>query len=380
MNTSRKIPTVCLLASTFAMGGAERVALSLALGLGRRGVRPFVISLREPGPIGKEMLDGGVPFESNIAGSGRDPRILGKLAGRLRKESADLLFCLDHHNAMFWGAVASKVAGVERRVLSVHSTGLWGRRSSFSLSDRFVMPFYDRVVALAETHADYLENNEGIPRNRITVIHNGIDITRHRPAASREERLRLRNTIGISASAFVVTIVAALRPEKNHEMLLRAAAELSCEGDYLFLIVGEGKEGATLRALAEQLSLGGTVRFTGNRGDIPEILAASDLFVLSSHPVVETFPLSILEAMAAGLPIVSTRVGSVEAILASGQEGILIEPGDLEALTRSIRMLRADESKRTAIGENARRRVASQFSLDKMMDEYIALFQELLSS
>jgi glycosyltransferase involved in cell wall biosynthesis len=369
-----------MLASTLVTGGAERVVLSLALGLAGSEVRPYILCLHGPGKVGEELAARGIPVFSNLAESRFDPRIAARLAGRLRKESTDILFCLDHHDAVFWGALASKLAGVRRRVLSIHSTRLWGKSSSFTISDRMALPFYDRIVALAETHADYLERNEGIERSRIEVIHNGVDIQRYRPPASQEERKDLRRMLGLPESSFVTTIVAALRPEKNHDMLLRSAAELGGNAECLFMIVGGGGEEARLRDLAGRLSLEKAVRFMGEREDIPEILSASDLFVLCSHPVVETFPLSVLEAMSAGLPVVSTRVGSIHIIINDGEEGILIDPGDQEALTKSIRLLMRDEPRRKIMGGRGRSAVENRFSLEKMIDSYAALFAELLPS
>jgi len=379
MSTSGRNPTICLLASRLVTGGAERVALGLGSGLPSRGMRCIVVTLHEAGPVGEELAGLGVPVVSRVATSRHGPGAALGLARLMKSESADLLFCLDHHNAVFWGSIASKMAGVGARVLSVHSTGLWGRRSSFSFSDRMVLPLYDRVVALARSHADYLEREEGVPRYKIVVIHNGVDTSRFAPPASQEERARLRGGLGIPEGRFVVTIVAALRPEKNHGMLLRAAAELKGTG-CLFLVVGEGKEEGRLRDLADRLSIGDSVRFMGRRNDVPDILAASDLFVLCSHPVVETFPLSVLEAMSSGLPVVSTRVGSIEAIIEGEGQGLLIEPGDERSLVDAIRSLRGDEARRVGMGGKARRRVLDRFSLDEMVGRYASLFREILDA
>jgi glycosyltransferase involved in cell wall biosynthesis len=366
-----------MLASTLVTGGAEQVVLGLGSGLGAHGVRCVVVTLHEAGPVGDELSGIGIPVVSKVATSRRGSGAALRLARLMKRESVDILFCLDHHNAVFWGSIASKMAGVGKRVLSVHSTGLWGRKSSFTSSDRMVLPLYDRVVALARQHAEYLEREEGIPGEKIVVIHNGVDITKFKPPGSSQERARLRADLKIPETAFVVTIVAALRPEKNHEMLLRAAGELS-EGGFLFLVVGEGEEQRRLRELAGRLSLDDTVRFMGRRTDIPGILAASDLFVLCSHPVVETFPISVLEAMSSGLPVASTRVGSIEAILEDGTEGLLVEPGDGKALVDAIRTIREDAQGRRDIGARARRKVVESFSLEGMVERYAELFTEIL--
>lgn len=377
MRKSRRNPTVCLLASTLVTGGAERVVLGLGSGLGSYGLRSVIITLHEAGPVGAELSRYGLRVVSNVAATRHDPGAVARLAGIMKRESVDLLFSLDHHNAVFWGSIAAKMAGVRKRVLSVHSTGLWGRKSSFTLSDRMVLPFYDKVVALAQSHAEYLERGEGIPGDKIVVIHNGVDTARFTPIGSPDGRNDLRKEMNIPDSVFVVTMVAALRPEKNHEMLLRAAAELPEEG-YLFLLVGGGDEEGRLVELAGELSLGDRIRFMGRRDDIAEILSASDLFVLCSHPVVETFPLSVLEAMSTGLPVISTRVGSIETILDEGVEGVIVEPGDMEALRDAIRDLRENEQRRREMGVKARRRVVERFSLDVMVKGYAELIRELL--
>ena len=342
-------------------------------------MRCVVVTLHEAGPVGEELEELGIEVVSRTSGFRHDPGGLLRLASILKRESVDILFCLDHHNAVFWGALASRMAGVENRVLAVHSTGLWGKKSSFTVSDRVVLPLYDKVIALARSHADHLEKEENIPAQKIAVIHNGVDTGRFVPAGSAAERARLRSELEIPETAVVVTIVAALRPEKNHEMLLRAAADLSGKG-YLFLVVGEGKEEGRLHDLAGRLSLGGEVRFMGRRSDIPDILSASDIFVLCSHPVVETFPLSVLEAMSSGLPVISTRVGSVETIVDEGTNGLLVDPGDAGALVGALAELGRDEPKRRRFGEMARGKVVERFSQEEMIAKYAALFREMLEA
>ena len=317
MKVVREKPNVCILASTLVIGGAERVAQALARGLGRFGLRASVACLHAPGSVGAELRELGLPFVSDLARRRRDPTVLSRLVGNLRRLETDLLYSLDHHDAVFLGGIASKLAGVRRRVVGIHSTGLWGMKSSFSLSDKLVLPLYDRIVALAETHADYIERIGSVERRKISIIHNGVDTERFKPAASERERRALRARLRLEDDSFVIVIVAALRPEKNHEMLIRSIRAIPDGLEPHLLIVGEGREARKLHAFAEESGLGGRIEFMGARRDVHDVLAACDLFVLCSHPIVETFPLSVLEAMAAGLPVVTTRVGSVEEILTS---------------------------------------------------------------
>lgn len=380
MKASRDMPNVCILASTLVTGGAERVAEALARGLGSFGLRPSVACLHAPGPVGEELLELELPFISGLAHGSHDPMAVSRLVRSLRRLDIDLLYCLDHHDALFVGGIASKLAGVRRRVLGIHSTGLWGKASSFTLSDKLVMPLYDKIVALAQPHADYIERVASIESSRISIIHNGVDTDRFKPPDSEGERRLLRGRLGIPDDSFVIVIVAALRPEKNHEMLIRSIRSIPGAPESRLLIVGEGREAQKLHALVEESGLSDRVEFMGGRRDVNEVLAASDLFVLCSHPVVETFPLSLLEAMASGLPVVATRVGSVDEILKDRCHGIVIEPGDEEELTRSIAEMMIDEGLRKEMGERGRSRVVEHFSEDGMIGSYAELFHTLLGT
>lgn len=356
------------------------VVMALAKGLPRHGFAPHVVCIHGHGEVGRELVGMGVPVDSDLAVGRYDPRVFSRLLDIFRQRRGALFLSLDHHDAVFWGGIVSACTGMKGRVLAVHSTGLWGTGSSFTFSDRLVLPLYERVVALAPSHARYLVKSEGIDEGKIRTICNGVDTRRFLPSRSSVDRRARRETLGLPRDGFVVTIVAALRPEKNHEMLLRASAQLSAEhDDFVFLIVGEGGEAGKLQALAGDLKLRDTVRFLGRRNDVPEILSVSDASVLCSHPVVETFPLSILEAMASGLPVVSTSVGSIPEMLSDGAEGILIPTGDVEALAEALRSLHRNPSLGRAMGERARRRVVGEFSEDRMVAGYAELFDELLA-
>ncbi|MCK4236117.1 MAG: glycosyltransferase, partial [Candidatus Krumholzibacteria bacterium] len=261
---SRKTTKVFLLATTLSTGGAEKVVRALTLGLPRYGFDTNVLCLHGMGQVGLELSDLGASVRYKLSRGRFDPTVLVRLAGIFRRDREAILFTLDHHDAIFWGALASLFAGIRYRVLSVHSTGMWAKRSSFNFMDRLVMPFYNRVVALADLHRQYLERREGVDSERIALIANGVDTGRFKPIGSDDDRERVRDSYSIPAGNFVVTIIAALRPEKNHEMFLRSAAEISSRiENFTFLVVGEGKEARKLQDLAVELSLGDTVRFMG---------------------------------------------------------------------------------------------------------------------
>jgi glycosyltransferase involved in cell wall biosynthesis len=372
-------PRVEILASTLVTGGAERVIEALVLGLPAVGFPARVICLHEPGEVGAGIARRGAPVVSRIARFRRDPFAYVRLARLLARNRGAVLLCLDHHDAVFTGSIASRGAGLKHRFLAVHSTGLWGKPSSFSTSDRLVLGSFERIVALAKAHADYLVRREGIEEGRIRIIPNGIDVGRFHPARSQGERESLRCALSIAASRFVVMIVAALRPEKNHGMLLDAAARIKARrDDFLFCVVGEGPEAEALLRRSRDLSLGDTVRFMGRREDVPALLSAADAAVLCSHPIVETFPLALLEAMSCGLPVVASDVGAVREMMVDGEEGRIISSGDVEALAGTLVALADAPERGRRMGVKGRERVVRDFTVEGMVGRYAKLFGEAL--
>ncbi len=379
MNSFPHRSKVFLLASTLTTGGAEQVIRALAIGLPAYDFNTHIVCLHELGDLGMEISKLGITADFGFSRGRLDPFVFFRLVRLFRGENDAILCSLDHHDATFWGAVSSSFAGIRHRILSIHSTGLWGKGGSFSRSDRLVLSHYDRIVALAQIHADYLEKDEGIGRDKIAVINNGIDTDRFKPPASDVERAALRERLNIPANSFVVAIVAVLRPEKNHEMLLRAAREVLANNEnFILLIVGDGQEAGNLHRMAQELSLGEAVRFMGQRSDIPDILSVSDVSVLCSHPIVETFPLAVLESMATGIPVVATAVGSIPEMLESGKEGVLIPSGDTEALTEAIVSLARDPERRKRIGQAGRKKVEERYCESRMVEGYANLCRSLL--
>jgi glycosyltransferase involved in cell wall biosynthesis len=354
---------------------------ALVLGLPAHGLPVRVLCLHEPGDVGAGISRRGAPVVSRIARCRCDPLACVRLASLFARNRDAVLLSLDHHDAVFAGSLAARLAGLKHRFLAVHSTGLWGKQSSFSMSDRLVLGSYEGIVALAKAHADYLVRREGIEEGRIRIIPNGVDAGRFHQARSEGERQALRSALSIPASRFVVVIVAALRPEKNHGMFLDAAARIRARrDDFIFCVVGEGPEAEKLQRRSRELSLGDAVRFMGRRDDIPAILSASDASVLCSHPVVETFPLAVLEAMSSGLPVVASDVGAVREMIVDGEEGRIISPGDVEALVEALVALAEAPDAGRRMGTKGRERVIRDFTVEGMVGRYAEMFGEALGN
>ncbi len=372
---------IFFLSSTLKTGGAEKVIETLALNISGYGFNPTVVCLHQPGKIGSNLAEQGVEVNSGVLKGKTDLFSVFRLARLLRKGGCRLLFSLDHHDAMFLGAIASVLAGIRHRVIAMHSTGLWGRKSKFKLTDRLVFPLYSRIIGLADAHIEYLRETEGIPEDKIIAINNGIDTGRFRPPESREEYIQLRDELNIPPDNFVVTMLAVLRPEKNHQLLLNAAAGILDKSDGIsFLIVGQGEEAAKLQHSAIELGIEGEVRFLGMRDDVPEILRISDVSVLCSYPVVETFPLSVLESFSSGVPVIATSVGSLTEMVEDKEDGILIESDDLEGLVEALLFLYHHDDVRRQMGKKGRKKAVEKYSQEKMLEKYAEMFDRLVSA
>jgi glycosyltransferase involved in cell wall biosynthesis len=216
------------------------------------------------------------------------------------------------------------------------------------------------VVANSRAAARQLDS-EGLPADRVAIIPNGIDISRFNARAA--------------AARAVTTIltVANLRVEKAHEVLLQAAARLAPRYPHLqFLVAGDGPRAAELRALAETLGVAAQVRFLGHREDVPALLAQADAFVLPSRS--EAFPNGAIEAMAAGLPVVASRVGGLVDLIDNGRTGMLVEPDDPAALADALESLVLSPARASIVGGAARDEVTRRYSFERMVRGFEDLY------
>jgi glycosyltransferase involved in cell wall biosynthesis len=372
--------SISFVASTFTVGGSERVLSDLITRLPASRFDKKLYFLRDAGKLGRELLETGIAVEENLQKHRLDPGAVSRLVRGFRRDRPDILFLLDHHNVLLLARLAGILARVPCQLVACHSTGKFGGKKNFEGTDRWLMEFTDFVIALSRTHARYLIEREAIDPGKITIIENGIDVGAFAPPKT-ESLSPLREELGLRASDRVVMMVAALRPEKAHECLLEAARLLVVSRDSLkFLIVGDGPRRAELEALSDSLGLGGRVSFLGVRKDVAQLLQVADVLVLPSYPVVETLPMAVLEAMAAEVPVVATGVGSLPEMIESGRTGLLIDPGDPAALARAIEEIISDPDRAREIAREARATVEKKYSVKTMVERYIALFESLVAS
>jgi L-malate glycosyltransferase len=208
------------------------------------------------------------------------------------------------------------------------------------------------------------------------VIYNGIDLAAFAGAA---ERSVVRQEFGVADEEFVILQVARLDPLKDHVTALRTLERVVQQRpDARLLVAGEGPELPTIQAAVAHLGLQRQVRLLGLRTDVPRLLAAADLFLLTS--VSEGIPLTVIEAMAAGLPVVATPVGAIAVAIEDGKSGLLVPVRDAGALEAALRRLIEDAALRQALGAAARARVESVFAFEAVVARLAAIYDELLAA
>jgi glycosyltransferase involved in cell wall biosynthesis len=366
-NASRPLRVLFLLTS-MPVGGAETLLVNLVRRLDRRRFAPEIICLKEPGPLG-EMLAAEMPVHSDLLACKYDLRILPRLMKLMRRPQADAVVTVGAGDKMFWGRIAAHLAGVPVVASALHSTG-WP--DGVGRLNRLLTGWTDAFIGVADAHANHLVQNERFPAEKVSTIYNGVDCERFAP----QDASAIRRELGIAADAPVVGILAALRPEKNHELFLAGAKEIrQAIPAAQFIVVGDGPKRPELEQLATDLGIADAVHFVGSRSDVPALLAACDVVALTSHN--EASPVSILEALACGVPVVASNVGSVRETVVDGETGRLFPAGDLAAFVTATVDLLKSPADRQRLGAEGRQRVEARWSLDAMVRGYEQLIERI---
>lgn len=356
--------TLMHLSISLDVGGLENLILNLCQHIDRERFRPIVCCLSEGLALQKEFEAIGVPVYSVPKRDGFDWQLIPPLVSLLRLERVDILHT---HNACpyLYGTVAGRWSGVSAIVHTEHSNiepehhGLWR-------VERYLSYLANPIIADSENVAETLIQDQSVHPRRVKVIPNGIDEQHFQP---RPPDQALQESFGIQAGEHVIGIVARLEPVKNHQMLLRAFSSLcDLRSDIRLLIVGDGSSRSDLGAMAQELNIADRIIFAGNRRDIPECLSLMDAFALSS--VSEGLPLTILEAMAAGVPVISTKVGGIPEVINNERNGLLVESQDVAGMRDAFLRLLEDTVLTQQITSCARSDVVSRYSLRAMTRAY----------
>jgi glycosyltransferase involved in cell wall biosynthesis len=364
---SRRGPTTVLhLSSSSGPGGAEAVVANVASGLDASRYRSVVCLFRD-GWLRQRCEQLGLETHVVRMSGMLDLQWLQQCHRLLRTRDVGVIHAHEF-GANAYGTLVGRLARVPV-VATVHGRSYYADCGRRRLAYRVV----SRAATMVAVSADikrFIVERTGVSAARVHIVHNGIDVPRPVPAAERE---RLRTALGIRPGAPLVTVVGSLYDVKGHRYLLEAApAVLAACPDTVFLIVGRGEREAALREQAQRLGLEAAVRFLGFREDVPALLAISDLFVLPS--LSEGLSIAVLEAMAAGKPVVTTRVGGNPELVLDGQTGLLVESADARGLAAAMTRILTDPREARRLGDNGRCRVADRFTMAAMIRAYQDLY------
>ncbi len=350
------------------VGGAETLLMSLVRGMDRCRFSPEIACLKQPGPLG-EVLASEIPVHGHLLAHRYDPRVLPRLWHLMRTRKIDAVVTVGAGDKMFWGRLAARLARVPVVISALHSTG-WP--DSIGRLNRLLTPLTDAFIGVANDHAQHLVQKEKFPPDKVHTIYNGVDTNQFIPGDSTA----VRRELGLPPDALVVGILAALRPEKNHELFLEGAKRLAREYPKTqFLVIGDGPRRALLEQQVLDLDIAEIVHFLGSRSDVSDLLRAIDVLALTSHN--EASPVSVLEALSTGIPVVAADVGSVHETVVPEETGLLFLAGDLDGYVSAMLRLLGDSTYRTQLGSQGRSHVVQQGSLESMIRSYESLIEHL---
>ena len=350
--------------ASLGWGGQEIRILTEARGVARRG-HAVTLAAPEESRIHREAAGYGVQAVALPIGRKR-PGGVWALRGLLARERFDVVNTHSSTDTWLAALACRTLAGAPPLVRTRHiSAPLPANAATRWLYTRAT----DRIVTTGEKLREQMLRETGIEPARVVSIATGIDLARFRPG----DRAAARARLGFDAQRPLVGIVATLRSWKGHRYLLQAVAAMQPR-DVGVVVVGDGPQRALLEALADELGLGPRADFVGNQDDVVPYLQALDVFCLPSYAN-EGVPQALMQAMACGLPVVTTPVGSIEEIVADGDTGVLVPPEDAQRLRGAIERLLDDPRQRSVLGERAAAVAAERFGEDLMVDRMLAVFE-----
>ncbi len=362
---------VCQLLHTMNVGGAEVLAARLVRRL-RSDYRFCFACLDEVGPLGQQLRAEGFPVHLIGRQPGLDWRCPLRLAEVVRSEGIDVVHA--HQYTPFFYGLTARLRGPRRPIVFTEH----GRhqpdypRRKRMIVNRLLLSRRDRVVGVGAAVRDALVANEGLPRDRVGVLYNGIDVDAFSAAS---DRASARTALGAAPGELTLLQVARLDYLKDHATAVRTLARVVAQRpEARLVLVGDGPERPAVEAAARAAGVDGKVRWLGTRHDVARLLPGADVFLLTS--LSEGIPLTVLEAMAAGLPIVATDVGGLAEVVAHGDTGFLAPARDDEALAGLVLRLADDADLRRRMGHAGRTRVKERFDEPRMCADYGQLYEE----
>jgi glycosyltransferase involved in cell wall biosynthesis len=356
------------------VAGAEVLVAETVRRLGER-IHPTILCLDYVGALGEQIRGEGVDLVCLDRKPGRDWGVAWRMAGAIRARRIDVLHA-HQYSPFFYAALARVLAGRPTRlILTEHGRHFPDYVAPLrrAVNRLLLDPLADAVNAVCGFSARSLSRVDGFNGRRIGVIENGIDVARYHTAVDRDA---LRRRLGLDPGRRYLINVARFHPIKDQATLLRGFAPVAAaRPDADLLLAGDGPLRGELEKLTADLGLKGRVHFLGVRPDVPDLLQAADVFALTS--ACEAASLTLLEAMAAALPVVVTAVGGNPEIARDGVEGLLVPRGDAAAVAAAVLRLLDDPTAARHMGAAGRARVEERYQLARTVAEYYRLYQHL---
>lgn len=364
---------VLYLSHAFMVGGAEEMVLNLVRHLPADQYEPVVCAIHEPGPVGQEIAATGVPFRAlgRVPGL-RDPLAVAALYRYMREMRPDIV-----HTFLLTASLYGRLAAIAARVPIVIGTevNIYERKQRHhALAERLLMAGTDSVIASAASVKAFYVRQIGADPSRVDVIYNAVDFDMLQTTVTRDE---MRARIGVPGDAMTAGVIARLTEQKGHSVLLDALAATPDLARLHLIVIGDGPLRGALETQAARLMLSSRVHFLGARRDLGDLLSAMDMFVLPS--LWEGLPLSLVLAMGAALPVVSTTVAGIPEAVHDGETGLLVPPSDAPALGGALARLVRSADERACLGRAGRAFVLPRFGVDGYVAAISGLYARLLA-
>lgn len=352
------------------IGGLERVVVDLAKGFKKKGCIVSICCLNGKEPLGAEAEKAGIKVFSLNKKPGIRWGIPFCIARIIREEGINVVHT--HNEAgLIYGAAAAILAKISNIIHTEHGKEPnYDSKRILQIAEKLLLKKIKHVVAVSVDLKDKIISSTNIDKNKILVIHNGIDIESFQRSELRE---KMRMELGISPDSFVIGNIARMVPLKNHKFLITIFKELLKDFPKLKLVlVGDGLLKRELEIYSEEIGLSNSVIFLGERKDIAELLTAFDLFILPS--ITEGISITLLEAMASGIPIVASKVGGNPEIIENERTGLLIPLSENIRWIETIKSLIKNEDRRIELLKKAKDFVTGQFSIETMIENYEKIY------
>jgi starch synthase (maltosyl-transferring) len=353
------------------VGGAEKCCVQLASGLDRSRWRAEVCCLSKPGALGDRLAAAGVPVHSlHASGLWDAPRAIWQLSQLIHRVRPAIVHTFLFH-ANLVGRVAARLAAAPRVLCSVRVAE---RRFRYHLIlENLTCRLSRKSVCVSDAVARFTQRRSHVPRSRLVVIPNGVEVPPSDVAPAP-----IRSGFGLPHDSMVAIYVGRLDPQKGVDVLLHAIAIAREQTANLHLLVaGSGPESNSLVALAEELGIISHVHFLGWRDDVNALLRAADFFVMPSRW--EGMPNAVLEAMAAGLPVIATPAEGSAELVRDGETGRLVPIDDADALAGALTELTRDATQRVAWGQHGQVIARTKFSIATMITRYEQLYESVMT-